>query len=145
MELIKNEKTKRFYREIIDDKNNIQFEVLVDENNMSRIIINKNNVIRVILAYNQYVYNDTLNDIRTRQDNLGFGKRYVSVDKEYYDDGQKVLSEYLNMVPNFYSDRGEMFTEEYPTNQEIIGLLLQNEDISRNLLYQSKVMTKKYK
>lgn len=136
MELINNEKTKRFYREIIDDGNNVQFEELVDENGLSRIIINKNNVIRVILLYNQYVYNDTLNDIRTSQDNLGFGKRYVSVDKEYYDDGQKQLSEYLRLKTNFYSDSGEIFNDEFPTNQEIMEFLnckklLENVDNSK--------------
>lgn len=113
-----------------DRDNNIKIVSLVSEEGLyMRFLMEKNNVRRCIHLHNCSVYSDSINVINNDKKYFDLGTKYTALDKQCYDDNQKPLLQYLNENPIFYSRHGEIFDEDYVTNDVLVEFLLKNKEL----------------
>lgn len=113
-----------------DKDNNIKIESLVNEQGLyMRFLMDKNNVRRCIHLHDYSVYHDSVTTVNKKTAVFDLGKSYTALDKQYYDDNQNPLLVHLNNKPVFYSRHGEIFEDDYVTNDVLIEFLLKNKEL----------------
>lgn len=115
-------------------------ESLVDDlGDYLSIIMTKGKTKRFLQLRGSFVLEDSIDDTSKGKDVLGFGKKFIALNKDIYDSDQVRLTDYLFTEPRFVADDGEVFSGEIPSNEDIAEYLETNQ-ILRDTIKSSKTL-----